>query len=35
MVYEVVLENGTTLRLSRRYSKELQLRLGVREPNRS
>jgi two-component system LytT family response regulator len=28
--YEVVLENGTSLRLSRRYRKQLQSRLGVR-----
>jgi two-component system LytT family response regulator len=27
--YEVILENGATLRMSRRYSKELQSRLGV------
>ena len=29
--HEVVLENGTRLRLSRRYRKQLQSRLGVRE----
>jgi two-component system, LytTR family, response regulator len=29
--YEVVLINGTTLRLSRRHCKELQARLGVRQ----
>jgi two-component system LytT family response regulator len=28
--YEVVLNNGTRLRLSRRYRKQLQFRLGVR-----
>jgi two-component system LytT family response regulator len=28
--YEVLLENGTSLRLSRRYRKQLQSRLGVR-----
>jgi two-component system LytT family response regulator len=28
--YEVVLDNGTKLRLSRRYRKELQSRLGIR-----
>jgi two-component system LytT family response regulator len=28
--YRVVLENGTKLRLSRRYRKELQSRLGAR-----
>ena len=29
--YEVRLDNGTTLRMSRRYSKELQSRLGVHQ----
>ena len=29
--YEVVLENGARLRLSRRYRKQLQSRLGIRE----
>jgi two-component system LytT family response regulator len=29
--YEVLLENGTTLRLSRRYRKQLQARLGLRD----
>jgi two-component system, LytTR family, response regulator len=29
--YDVLLDRGTTLRMSRRYSKELQSRLGVRE----
>jgi two-component system LytT family response regulator len=29
--YDVVLDNGTRLRLSRRYRKELQARLGVRD----
>lgn len=29
--YEVVIENGTRLRLSRRYRKQLQSRLGVRD----
>jgi two-component system, LytTR family, response regulator len=29
--YGVLLDNGTSLRMSRRYSKELQSRLGVRE----
>ena len=29
--YRVVLDNGTNLRLSRRYGKELQARLGIRE----
>ena len=31
--YEVVLENGHSLRMSRSYRKQLQARLGVREPN--
>jgi two-component system LytT family response regulator len=31
---EVVLDNGTRLRLSRRYRKQLQSRLGVRSSNR-
>ena len=31
--HEVLLENGTNLRLSRRYRKELQARLGVRSVN--
>jgi two-component system, LytTR family, response regulator len=31
--YEVLLENGTNLRLSRRYRKQLQSRLGVRVSN--
>jgi two-component system, LytTR family, response regulator len=31
--YEVLLENGTRLRLSRRYRKQLQARLGVRSAN--
>jgi len=31
--YEVCLENGTRLHLSRRYRKELQSRLGVRTPD--
>jgi two-component system LytT family response regulator len=31
--HEVVLENGTPLRLSRTYRKALQSRLGVRHPN--
>jgi two-component system LytT family response regulator len=30
--YEVRLDNGTSLRLSRRYRKDLQARLGVRNP---
>ena len=29
--YEVLIEGGTALRLSRRYRKELQVRLGIRE----
>jgi two-component system LytT family response regulator len=29
--YRVVLDNATNLRLSRRYGKELQARLGIRE----
>jgi two-component system LytT family response regulator len=29
--YEVLLENGIGLRLSRRYRKELQSRMGVRK----
>jgi two-component system, LytTR family, response regulator len=33
--YGVVLENGASLRLSRRYIKELQFRLGVRESQRT
>ena len=33
--YEVLLDNGACLRLSRRYSKELQSRLGVRESQSS
>jgi two-component system LytT family response regulator len=28
---DVLLDNGTTLRLSRRYRKQLQSRLGIRE----
>jgi two-component system, LytTR family, response regulator len=28
--YTVLLESGTTLRLSRRYRKQLQSRLGIR-----
>jgi two-component system, LytTR family, response regulator len=31
--YQVLLENGTNLRLSRRYRKQLQSRLGVRAAN--
>jgi two-component system LytT family response regulator len=31
--YEVLLQNSTRLRLSRRYRKQLQSRLGVRSPN--
>jgi two-component system, LytTR family, response regulator len=31
--YDVLLDNGTKLRLSRRYRKELQSRLGVRSSN--
>ncbi len=31
--YEVVLDTGTRLRLSRRYRKQLQSRLGIRSPN--
>jgi len=33
--YGVMLENGASLRLSRRYSKELQFRLSARESHRS
>jgi len=33
--YEVRLENGTSLRLSRRYRKQLQARLGVRSSDGS
>lgn len=33
--YGVLLDNGASLRLSRRYSKELQSRLGVRESHSS
>jgi two-component system LytT family response regulator len=33
--YDVLLESGANLRLSRRYRKELQSRLGVREPGNS
>jgi two-component system LytT family response regulator len=33
--YEVVLEGGRRLRLSRRYRKQLQSRLGIPSPNRS
>jgi two-component system LytT family response regulator len=33
--YEVVLEGGRKLRLSRRYRKQLQSRLGLSNPNRS
>jgi two-component system LytT family response regulator len=33
--YEVLLENGARLRLSRRYRKLLQSRLEVRDVNRS
>jgi two-component system LytT family response regulator len=33
--YEVLLKNGTTLRLSRRYRKQLQSHLGVRDPRSS
>jgi two-component system LytT family response regulator len=33
--YEVLLENGTRLRLSRRYCKQLQSRLGVRGSDRA
>jgi two-component system LytT family response regulator len=32
--YEVLLENGARLRLSRRYRKQLQSRLGIRDVNR-
>jgi two-component system LytT family response regulator len=28
--YQVLLENGTELRMSRRYRKQLQSRLGIR-----
>jgi two-component system LytT family response regulator len=31
--YEVVLESGNSLRMSRSYRKQLQARLGVREPD--
>ena len=31
--YEVALDTGTRLRLSRRYRKQLQSRLGIRSPN--
>jgi two-component system, LytTR family, response regulator len=31
--YEVQLENGTRLRMSRRYSRQVQARLGVRAPD--
>jgi len=31
--HDVILESGATLRLSRRYRKELQSRLGVRDPD--
>jgi two-component system LytT family response regulator len=33
--YEVLLDNGTRLRLSRRYCKQLQSRLGVRGSDRA
>jgi two-component system LytT family response regulator len=33
--YEVHLENGASLRLSRRYRKQLQSRLGLRDPHHS
>jgi two-component system LytT family response regulator len=33
--YDVLLDRGTTLRMSRRYSKELQSRLGVQQSHRS
>ena len=33
--YEVVLDSGKRLRLSRRYRKQLQSRLGILSPNRS
>jgi two-component system LytT family response regulator len=32
--YEVQLENGARLGLSRRYRKQLQSRLGLRDPHR-
>ena len=33
--YEVLLQNGARLRLSRRYRKQLQSRLGVRDAHRA
>jgi len=33
--YEVALKNGTILRLSRRYRKQLQSRLGIKQPIRT